>query len=292
MGQVQEHLQKYKRWYPQTYQLKDYPLEGRKTLTVRNRQEIYQRLTKPQRALIETHKKYQMGSFFLKHHYLIDEAWQFETVNIDENYNRKLKRYHLFCQCGKAVKYQFVLTSKKTQEKIALGITHFSDHLGVSVEVASEIKKGINHVDIALDELLWLKDKKCLFPEDLWQQYLFARYRNEQLIQPVAYNQVLAQRVLTFREVEMPIFVADYLALLSEIRLIEKASAKREQPKFVGEKKSFEAYALRLMSSMPEKESHYHPSSLALYEEWKKLTQTEQARVLEEFQQLIQQPSC
>ena len=66
-----------------------------------------------------------------------------------------------------------------------------------------------------------LKDKKTLFPEDLWQQYLFARYRNEQLIQPVAYNQVLAQRVLTFREVEMPIFVADYLALLSEIRLIE-----------------------------------------------------------------------
>lgn len=289
MGKIQAHLLTYKRWYPQTYQLKDYPLEGRKTLTVKNRQEIYQRLTKPQRALIETHKKYQMGSFFLNHHYLMDEVWQFETVNIDENYNRKLKRYNLHCQCGKAVKYQFVLTSKETKEKIALGITHFSDHLGVSAEVANEIKKGINQVDMALDELLWLKEKKYLFPEDLWQQYLFALYRNQQLMQPIEYNQVLAQRVMTFREVAMPIFVADYLALLNEIRIIEKASGEREQPKFVGEKKGFEEYSRRFMLKTSEKEVSYHPTSLVLYEQWKKLDQTEQAQVLEEFQILIKQ---
>lgn len=276
----------YKRWYPQTYQLAEYPLEGRKTLTVKNRQEIYQRLTKPQRELIEVHKKYRMGSFFLNHHYLIDEKWSFETVNIDENYNRKLKRYNLYCQCGKAVKYQFILKSKETEAEIALGITHFTDHLGVSPAVASEIKKGINQVDMALDELLWLKEKKYAFPEDLWQQYLFTLYRNQQLVAPVEVNQVLAERVLTFRVAEMPIFVADYLALLNEIRLVEKASEEKGQPKFIGEKKGFEEYSRQFM--LP-KEELYHPTSLLLFNEWQRLEPKEQKRVFEEFQKLMNQ---
>ena len=55
---VKEQLTLYQQWYPNTYQLKAYPLEGRKALTVKNRQEIYQRLMKPQRLLIEKHKKY------------------------------------------------------------------------------------------------------------------------------------------------------------------------------------------------------------------------------------------
>ncbi|MHC5268322.1 hypothetical protein ACYSNO_03920 [Enterococcus sp. LJL98] len=284
-----DHLSVYKRWYPKTYQLAEYPLEGRKTLTVKNRQEIYQRLTIPQRELIEVHKKYQMGSFFLNHHYLIDEEWLFETVNIDENYNRKKKRYKLYCQCGKAVKYQFILKSKKNKEEIALGITHFTDHLGVRPEVASEIKKGINQVDMALDELLWLKEKKYTFPEDLWQQYLFTLYRNQQLIEPVEVNHVLAKRVLTFRNAEMPIFVADYLALLNEMRLIEKASAVKGQPKFIGEKKGFEDYSRRFMLSEEVEEKTYHPTSVAFFEKWQQLEETEQVRVFEEFQQFVHQ---
>lgn len=284
-----EYLNTYKRWYPQTYQLEEYPLDGRKTLTVKNRQEIFQRLTKPQRELIEVHKKYQMGSFFLNHHYLIDEEWTFETVNIDENYNRKLKRYQLHCQCGKAVKYQFILKSKQTEEEIALGITHFTDHLGVRPEVASEIKKGINQVDMALDELLWLKDKKYTFPEDLWQQYLFTLYRNQQLLEPVEVNQVLAERVLAFRVAEMPIFVADYLAVLNEMRLVEKASEVRGQPKFIGEKKGFEEYSRRFMLGEASQEKAYHPTSMAFFEEWQQLEQEEQKRVFEEFQKLIKQ---
>ena len=281
----------YQQWYPNTYQLKAYPLEGRKALTVKNRQEIYQRLMKPQRDLIEQHKKYQMSSFFVNHHYLIDEQWQFETVNIDENYNRKLKRYQLYCQCGKAIKYQFILKSQKTKETIALGITHFADHLGVSQEVANEIKKGLNHVDLALDELLWLKDRGYDFPEDLWQQYLYALYRNQHLVRPFAYNQTLVNRLLEFREVEMPIFVSDYLAVLNEIRMIETRIKEDPSDTFKGNKQLFEQFSqdfTQVPSSSQTTNKKLHAKSQALFEQWQAVRASERQRVFEEFKELVE----
>lgn len=281
----------YQQWYPNTYQLKAYPLEGRKALTVKNRQEIYQRLMKPQRALIEEHKKYQMSSFFINHHYLIDDQWVFETVNIDENYNRKLKRYQLHCQCGKAIKYQFILKSKKTEETIALGITHFADHLGVSQEVANEIKKGLNHVDLALDELLWLKDRVYTFPEDLWQQYLYALYRNQHLVRPFAYNQTLVNRVLEFKEVAMPIFVSDYLAVLNEIRMIETRIKEDPSDTFKGNKQLFEQFSqdfTQVPSSSQTTNKKLHAKSQALFEQWQAVRASERQRVFEEFKELVE----
>ena len=281
----------YQQWYPNTYQLKAYPLEGRKALTVKNRQEIYQRLMKPQRALIEEHKKYQMSSFFINHHYLIDDQWVFETVNIDENYNRKLKRYQLHCQCGKAIKYQFILKSKKTEETIALGITHFADHLGVSQEVANEIKKGLNHVDLALDELLWLKDRGYTFPEDLWQQYLYALYRNQHLVRPFAYNQTLVNRVLEFKEVAMPIFVSDYLAVLNEIRMIETRIKEDPSDTFKGNKQLFEQFSqdfTQVPSSSQTTNKKLHAKSQALFEQWQAVRASERQRVFEEFKELVE----
>lgn len=281
----------YQQWYPNTYQLKAYPLEGRKALTVKNRQEIYQRLMKPQRDLIEQHKKYQMSSFFVNHHYLIDEQWQFETVNIDENYNRKLKRYQLYCQCGKAIKYQFILKSQKTEETIALGITHFADHLGVSQEVANEIKKGLNHVDLALDELLWLKDRGYDFPEDLWQQYLYALYRNQHLVRPFAYNQTLVNRLLEFKEVTMPIFVSDYLAVLNEIRMIETRIKEDPSDTFKGNKQLFEQFSqdfTQVPSSSQTTNKKFHAKSQALFEQWQAVRASERQRVFEEFKELVE----
>lgn len=288
---VKEQLTLYQQWYPNTYQLKAYPLEGRKALTVKNRQEIYQRLMKPQRLLIEKHKKYQMSSFFVNHHHLIDNQWVFETVNIDENYSRKLKRYQLYCECGKAIKYQFILKSQKTNETIALGITHFADHLGVSQEVANEIKKGLNHVDLALDELLWLKDRGYSFPADLWKQYLYALYRNQHLVRPHVNNQALLERLLEFKALEMPIFIADYLAVLNEIRLIESKVREEPQEGFTGDKKQFEHFSTHfsLEVESPKKPvKKYHKKSLALFEQWQALEVGEREKVWIDFKALVE----
>lgn len=281
----------YQQWYPNTYQLKPYPLEGRKALTVKNRQEIYQRLMKPQRSLVEKYKKYQMRSFFLNQHYLLDTQWVFETLNIDENYNRKLKRYHLHCHCGKAIKYQFILKSKKTDETIALGITHFADHLGISQEVANEIKKGVNKVDLALDELLWLKDRGYVFPEDLWKQFLFALYRNQEVLQPYAYNQVLVDRLLEFRKCQMPIFIADYLAVLNEIRAIEDRVKEEPTVRLTDNQQQFENYyeTFEQLAKQPAVVvPKYHLKSYELYEQWQNMPAEERAIIFDGFQKLVE----
>ena len=269
--------------------LRPYPLEGRKTLTIKNRQEIYQRLTKSQRALIEKHKKYKMGSFFLEKQYLKAEEWDFHTLNVDENYNQKLKKYHLYCQCGKPVKYQFVLKSKVTNEKIQLGITHFTDHLGVTPAVASEIKKGLNQVDLALDEILWLKDRRYLFPQDLWQKYLSALHKNEQLVHPIPVNLALTQRVWAFLEVDMPIFVADYLAIVQDVRAIEKACQKGTKKQTRQKFEAFLSHFTQQLEGTPVTKKEYLPETKALFARFNQLEEEKKSRVWSEFQQLMTQ---
>lgn len=269
--------------------LRPYPIEGRKTLTVKNRQEIYQRLTKPQRELIEKHKKYKMGSFFLEKQYLKAEEWDFHTLNVDENYNQKLKKYHLYCQCGKPVKYQFVLKSKTTNEKIHLGITHFTDHLGVTPAVASEIKKGLNQVDLALDEILWLKDRRYFFPQDLWQKYLIALHKNERLVHPVPVNLVLTQRVWAFFEVDMPIFVADYLAIIQDIRAIDKAFQKGTKKQAIQNFETFKNHFVQQLQPKSVAKKEYLPETKTLFAQFMQLEEEKKAQVWSELQQLMVQ---
>lgn len=197
----------------------------------------------------------------------------------------------MHCQCGKAIKYQFILKSKKTKETIALGITHFADHLGISQEVASEIKKGLNQVDLALDELLWLKDRGYTFPEDLWQQFLYGLYRNKELIHPYAYNQVLVERLLEFKAAAMPIFVADYLAVLNEIRAIEMRMKEEPTANFNGNKQLFERFSNdfeQVEKEIEVSKPKYHTKSYELYEQWQKVQADERAKVFEDFRKLVE----
>ena len=256
---MDNYLEMYANWYPQTYQLRHYPMQTTTAtaLSVKKRTEVYRTLNSEQQALITKHRKFKIRSLFLKNNYLDDSEWEFETVNTDWSYDRQEKSYHLFCDCGKALKYQFVLKSTKNKKLIKLGISHFADHLGISQMVANEIKTGVNHIDIALDELLWLKDRGYSFPEDLWKKYAFALYRNNTLKQPVHFNQRLAQRVLEFREVEMPIFIADYRALLDEIAKVNKQVFDADERNFVANQSVFEAYFHDLTGDM--KQGYFKP---------------------------------
>ena len=142
-------------------------------------------------------------------------------MNTDDEYERGVHS-QLKCACGRPLKYQFVIESKSKQQEIRLGIQHFKDHLGISQQVAEEIKKGVAHVDLALDELLWLTEKKIPFPEDLWQRYVFAFYRNNTLRRPLSLNQKLAERVVCFRKANMPLFIGDYLSVVTEINQVDR----------------------------------------------------------------------
>lgn len=238
---MDKYLKIYDHWYPQNYGLSDYPTECHVTYSGAERKILFEKLTPAQQALIYQQRKYEVRSLFLQKHYLQTSDWEFVALNIDDEYERGVHS-QLKCACGRPLKYQFVIESKSKQQEIRLGIQHFKDHLGISQQVAEEIKKGVAYVDLALDELLWLVDREITFPEDLWQRYVFAYYRNATLRHPLSLNQKLAERVVHFREAQMPLFIGDYLSVVTEINQVDREAFEGQEQNFIADKAIFEAY--------------------------------------------------
>lgn len=238
---MDNYLEIYAHWYPRSYGLSDYPTECHVTYSGAERKMLFEKLTKAQQALVNQQRKYEVRSLFLQKQYLQTSDWEFVALNIDDEYERGVHS-QLKCACGRPLKYQFVIESKIKQQEIRLGIQHFKDHLGISQQVAEEIKKGVAHVDLALDELLWLTDKDIPFPEDLWQRYVFAYYRNSTLRRPLSLNHKLAERAVRFREAQMPLFIGDYLSVVTEINQVDRAVFDRQETNFLADKRVFEAY--------------------------------------------------
>ncbi|REC33032.1 hypothetical protein CF160_11570 [Enterococcus pseudoavium] len=238
---MDNYLEIYEQWYPRSYGLNDYPTECHVTYSIAERKELFAKLTVPQQELINQQRKYEIRSLFLQKQYLETSDWEFVALNIDAEFERGVHS-QLKCACGRPVKYQFVIESKSKQQEIFLGIQHFKDHLGISQQVAEEIKKGVAHVDLALDELLWLTEQGFSFPEDLWQRYVFAYYRNNTLRRPLSLNQKLAERVILFRAAQMPVFIGDYLSVITEINQVDRATFEGQEKNFLANKTVFETY--------------------------------------------------
>lgn len=238
---MDNYLEIYEHWYPRSYGLDDYPTECHVTYSGAERKALFEHLTESQQALVNQQRKYEVRSLFLQKQYLETSDWEFVALNIDDEYERGVHS-ELKCACGRPLKYQFVIESKIKRQEIRLGIQHFKDHLGISQQVAEEIKKGVAHVDLALDELLWLTDKGISFPEDLWHRYVFAYYRNNTLRRPLSLNQKLAERVVRFREAQMPLFIGDYLSIVTEINQVDREVFERQEKNFLADKTVFEAY--------------------------------------------------
>lgn len=228
---MDNYLEIYEHWYPRSYGLSDYPTECHVTYSSAERKVLFEKLSPKQQALVNQQRKYEVRSLFVQKHYLQTSDWEFVTLNIDDEYERGVHS-QLKCACGRPLKYQFVIESKLKKQEIRLGIQHFKDHLGISQQVAEEIKKGVAHVDLALDELLWLTEKNVSFPEDLWQRYVFAYYRNNTLRRPLSLNQKLAERVGEFRVAEMPLFIGDYLSVVTEINQVDREAFDRKEKNF------------------------------------------------------------
>lgn len=234
-------LEIYEHWYPRSYGLDDYPTECHVTYSGAERKALFEELTVSQQQLVNQQRKYEVRSLFLQKQYLQASDWEFVALNIDDEFERGVHS-QLKCACGRPLKYQFVIESKIKQQEIRLGIQHFKDHLGISQQVAEEIKKGVAHVDLALDELLWLSKQGFSFPEDLWQRYVFAYYRNNTLRRPLALNHQLAERAVHFRAAQMPLFIGDYLSIVTEINQVDREVFEGNERNFLADKKVFEAY--------------------------------------------------
>lgn len=230
----------------------EYGLIDFRPLTMKERLEIYSRLTKNQRNLIDEHRKYLIRSEFIKDSYLSASDWDFVDLKMDELYPKTHhKENQLYCQCGRRLKYQYIVKSKATGKKMGLGIQHFKDHLNIPQQVAKEIVDRLSNVDFGLDELLWLKRKGVEFPTELWDKYALSLYKNQYAKKPYTINFSLGQRIAAFKEADMPIYFSDYQSLNKEIKGLQTNCVNVPQ-KEVSEK-DFNKFKQSLISNIEQK---------------------------------------
>ncbi|WP_235851649.1 DUF3895 domain-containing protein [Heyndrickxia camelliae] len=58
------------------------------------------------------------------------------------------------CECGRPLRYQYIVRHKTTNEKRRFGIDHFEEHTNISSTIIKDILKGFHTIDYELDELL------------------------------------------------------------------------------------------------------------------------------------------
>ncbi len=232
--------------------IEEYEVLDFRVLTIRERLEIYAKLTKKQRALIDAHRKYLIRSEFLKDSYLKASDWEFLDLKIDSEYpEKKGTQELLYCQCGRRLKYQYIVKSKETGQKMGLGIQHFKDHLNIPHQVATEIVDRLNNVDFALDELLWLKRYNIDFPQALWEHYSYQLYKHQFLSESYPINYSLAQRVIDFKEADMPLYVSDFNEVKREV--VEMKKYNLEKVSIYLNKEYFQKFQTSLSTDLKEK---------------------------------------
>lgn len=77
------------------------------------------------------------------------------------------------CECGRPLRYQYIVRHKTMNQVRRFGITHFEEHTNLPAHIVNHIKKGFNQIDYEMDEILlkftddWVLDEVIPFiPED------------------------------------------------------------------------------------------------------------------------------
>ncbi|WP_051348493.1 hypothetical protein [Peribacillus kribbensis] len=87
------------------------------------------------------------------------------------------------CECGMALRFQYIVRNSKTKEIKKFGRNHFEFHTGIPSSIVKDIIKGFERLDYELDELLhkllygWdhkyvelVKQEKIELPSDIAEQ--------------------------------------------------------------------------------------------------------------------------
>lgn len=82
----------------------------------------------------------------------IAEQWDLiDYIDAGPNWRENPK---YFCECGRSLRYQYVLENKELGQLKKFGMNHFQEHTGISPQLAREIVKGIERIDYEMDEML------------------------------------------------------------------------------------------------------------------------------------------
>lgn len=137
-----------------------------KIKTVSERDERLKKLSPTQREFLLNHVKRGKRTVFsnliakqkgtvLADNLSLDEAertleeWELVEV-IDSGFVNDKTR----CECGRPLRYQYVVQHKTTKKVLKFGLSHFEEHMGLPAKVVDAIRKGFTEIDYELDELL------------------------------------------------------------------------------------------------------------------------------------------
>lgn len=175
-------------------------------LTREQRQALWQQLTPLQQETLQEFKRYRMQSLFLTENFLKDEEWVFVDFKENPLYPHG-EEGRLFCRCGRELKYQFILTSEKTGELLALGSTHFSQHLGVSPNVAHQVQSGIHQLDRGVDLILSSVTRGLRFPRRYYNLFINRGLKKQ-------CSKSFLDRLAAFAKADLPLYEEDSQELI------------------------------------------------------------------------------
>ncbi|SHG05838.1 DUF3895 domain-containing protein [Ornithinibacillus halophilus] len=88
-------------------------------------------------------------------------AFEWEFVDyIDAGPEWRRAEPKLLCECGRPLRYQYIVQNRSTGDVKKFGIVHFEEHVGLPPHLALEIKKGLEKIDYEMDEILIKVDEE------------------------------------------------------------------------------------------------------------------------------------
>ncbi|RIM90968.1 hypothetical protein BU104_12610 [Staphylococcus xylosus] len=134
------------------------------TINKQHRKSLLNNLTENQRNVLRKHYKANQNNDLFNTMYNNSDDWEFVDLIIDEDYNSSDSHNSLYCECGRKLKYQYVLYSKEKSKNIKLGITHFTEHTNIPQNVANQVKSNLFKIDSWLDDILLSNEQFKLTP--------------------------------------------------------------------------------------------------------------------------------
>lgn len=113
----------------------------------KHRHALISQLTENQREILFMYYKYRKKNILINDMYRHSEEWELIDFKVNENYRTSCNDNPLYCECGKELKYQYILRSKSKDTIIKLGIEHFKEHSGIPNRIAYQVRKNMFLLD-------------------------------------------------------------------------------------------------------------------------------------------------
>ncbi|MBL1228222.1 hypothetical protein IW492_03110 [Enterococcus sp. BWB1-3] len=141
---------------------------------------------------------------FLNEIFTKDDCWEFYDYKESDCYQAEKVpvENHLFCACGREVKYQYLLRAKTKNEIIGLSLKHFSDHTNIPEKIARNVREGIQKINRHLDDILIRVSRGEGFQSFIANAVGF--YNGQ-----VAFPDMLKERMNAFYKVDLPMSTKD-----------------------------------------------------------------------------------